>query len=278
VAPPPTAPVVAAPAAATGSSRWQRFVPALVLVPVLAAAGTLLVLGNDATVPAGDAQAWVAQNATADQLIVVADAMAGQISGGADVVAASDLVAWRDADYVVTGPMTNGPASVAMGQAVANSTVVASFGDGAQRIDVRMVTPQGAVLAAATQNRAAADRASYGAELARNPALQISDEARTLLTDGRVDPRIVVLLATLIADGGITVGGFPVIDGEQAGPIRQVQITKIAGERVASGNEFAGGTQELFAGLSGPFAPGDVVAEDDAVLLRYPVDLDPLAG
>jgi hypothetical protein len=268
-------------AGALSPSRWHKLIPALVLVPVLAAAGTLLVLGNGGPTPVGDAQQWVAANATSDQSIVVADDMAGQFPGsGADaagVVAYSDLMAWRDADYVVTGPSLAESSSATLEQAVANSTVVASFGAGSQRVDVRMVTPQGAVLAAAAQTQASADRAAYGAELAVNPALQISDEGRELLTAGRVDPRIVVVLATLIADGGITVGGFPVIDGEQAGTIRQVQITKIAGERVAFGDEFAGATQDILTNLSGPYAPSDVTAEGDAVLLRYPLDLDPLA-
>lgn len=252
------------------------------LVPVLAAAGTLLVLGNDTAVPATEARGWILDNTDPGQRLVVADTMTGGFAGAgwndADVLSYGELTAWRDADVVVTGPATGDlPAASPVGQAIANSVVVASFGDGDQRMDVRMVTPQGAVLASAADAQAAAERVAYGSELARNPALQISDANRALLTDGRVDPRVVVLLATLIADGGITVSDFPAVAGEQTGPLRQVSITKLGGERVAFDGELARDTRTVFENLTGPYAPDDVRVTDGAVTLEYPFTLDPLS-
>jgi hypothetical protein len=75
--------------------------------------------------------------------------------------------------------------------------VIASFGSGAERVDVRFVAPDGskafeAELATDRQNRIAA-----GEQLLANNHVEASADARNALLAGRVDPRLLVTLGTL---------------------------------------------------------------------------------
>ncbi len=75
--------------------------------------------------------------------------------------------------------------------------VIASFGSGAERVEVRFVAPDGskafeAELATDRKNRIAA-----GEQLIANNHVQASADARAALLAGRVDPRLLVTLGTL---------------------------------------------------------------------------------
>ena len=75
--------------------------------------------------------------------------------------------------------------------------VIASFGSGAERVDVRYIAPDGstafdAQLATERKNRIAA-----GEQLVANNHVQASADARKTLLAGQVDPRLLVTLGTL---------------------------------------------------------------------------------
>ena len=75
--------------------------------------------------------------------------------------------------------------------------VIASFGSGADRVDVRYVAPDGT---AAFQSQLAADRkdrVAAGEQLLANKRIQASAAARQALLAGQVDPRLLVTLSTL---------------------------------------------------------------------------------
>jgi hypothetical protein len=75
--------------------------------------------------------------------------------------------------------------------------VIASFGSGADRVDVRFVAPDGT---AAFQSQLAADwkdRVAAGEQLLANKRIQASAAARQALLAGQVDPRLLVTLSTL---------------------------------------------------------------------------------
>jgi hypothetical protein len=75
--------------------------------------------------------------------------------------------------------------------------LIASFGTGAERIDVRYVVPGGA---AAFENSLASDRSgriAAGEQLLNNKNVQASTQARTALLAGNVDPRLLVTLSVL---------------------------------------------------------------------------------
>ena len=105
--------------------------------------------------------------------------------------------------------------------------VLASFGTGAQRIEVRTVAPDGA--AAFTRALAAdlAARQAAGRQLIRNPRLTVSGVARSQLRDGRVDSRLLVILAAMAASQPVRIGPFGSAGpGAGAGtPLRSVQVT-----------------------------------------------------
>jgi len=75
--------------------------------------------------------------------------------------------------------------------------VIASFGSGAERVDVRYVAPDGS---AAFESQLAADRKdriAAGEQLLTNKRVQASASARQALQAGQVDPRLLVTLSAL---------------------------------------------------------------------------------
>lgn len=75
--------------------------------------------------------------------------------------------------------------------------VIASFGSGAERVDVRAVAPDGT---AAFESQLASDRQariSQGRQLLNNNNITATAQARTELLAGRVDPRLLVTLSAL---------------------------------------------------------------------------------
>jgi hypothetical protein len=76
--------------------------------------------------------------------------------------------------------------------------VIASFGSGPDRVDVRYNTPDGS--AAAFEAQLAADKANRitaGEQLLTNKRVQVSSAARSALLAGQVDPRLLVTLSAL---------------------------------------------------------------------------------
>jgi hypothetical protein len=78
--------------------------------------------------------------------------------------------------------------------------VIASFGSGADRVDVRAVAPDGAAALQASLAAGHARLISVGAQLLANRNIQASPAARAALLAGRVDPRLLVTLSALAFD------------------------------------------------------------------------------
>ena len=110
--------------------------------------------------------------------------------------------------------------------------ILASFGSGSLRIDVRAIAPDGA---AAYETALASDLAArrvVGRELLGNPRLKVSAAARAALWAGQVDPRLLTTLATLAATSPASTGPVQVSAFADAGPrasqgmpLRSAQIT-----------------------------------------------------
>jgi hypothetical protein len=87
--------------------------------------------------------------------------------------------------------------------------VIARFGTGNQRIDVRQVLPAGG---GGGGGRALRDKLrearSAGRELAANSRIDVSGQARTELSQGHVDERLMATLAVLAAEEHVEVLGF----------------------------------------------------------------------
>src|SRR5207237_1289480 len=92
--------------------------------------------------------------------------------------------------------------------ALAAAAVLASFGTGAARIDVRIVAPDGT---AAYRRALAADiraRRAAGVQLLRDPRIMVTPSARAALAAGQVDARMMISLAALAAIEPVQVDGF----------------------------------------------------------------------
>jgi hypothetical protein len=108
--------------------------------------------------------------------------------------------------------------------------LIASFGTGTGRIDVRAIAPDGA---AAYQSAAAADRRnriSAGSQLLGNPRITVAAGASAAVRAGDVDPRLLMLLAAVAVEQPVRVSSF----GDQAPgagpavPLRSVVLAPAA--------------------------------------------------
>jgi hypothetical protein len=75
--------------------------------------------------------------------------------------------------------------------------VLASFGSGAQRIDIRYLAPDGTAAFQASLASARSARIEAGAQLLSNKYIQASAQARGALLAGNVDPRLLITLGLL---------------------------------------------------------------------------------
>jgi hypothetical protein len=75
--------------------------------------------------------------------------------------------------------------------------VIASFGTGAGRVDVRVVAPDGAAAFRSQLASGHASAVSAGRQLLRNRNLQAAPQPRAAITAGHVDSRLLVTLAAL---------------------------------------------------------------------------------
>jgi len=111
-------------------------------------------------------------------------------------------------------------------QSVYAPVVIASFGTGAGRIDIRAIAPDGT---AAYQAALAADRRSRisaGGQLLRNPRIIVTGGARNALSAGDVDPRLLMMLAALADQQQVRITAFgdPSPGASPVVPLRSVQI------------------------------------------------------
>jgi hypothetical protein len=108
-------------------------------------------------------------------------------------------------------------------------TVLASFGSGRLRIDVRAVAPDGAAAYRAGLASDLTARREAGRQLLGNPHVRVSTAARSELQAGQVDPRLLTTLAALAAEEPVQVGAFG-DSGPRASagvPLRSAVITVV---------------------------------------------------
>ncbi len=114
--------------------------------------------------------------------------------------------------------------------------VMASFGTGNARIDVRAVAPDGtaAYLAALRSDQVA--RQNAGMELAHNAGITMAPAAARELTAGQVDSRLLITLAAIAARNPVRLAGFGgAAQGASPGiPLRSADISA-AGSSGAAG-------------------------------------------
>lgn len=133
--------------------------------------------------------------------------------------------------------------------------LIASFGSGAGRIDIRAIAPDGT---AAYKSALAADRRSRisaGTQLLRNPGIAVSAAARAALSEGDVDPRLLMMLAALAVEQPVRVSAFgdPSPGAGQAVPLRSAQLAALRSGAQAKSSLRS--MLSFFAAQQQPFLP-----------------------
>jgi hypothetical protein len=197
-------------------------------------------LGASAATRGATAQ-WIANQVAQSAVVACDPAMCAVLQ--ADGIAATRLVALGTAaadplgsDLVVATAAVRSQFGARL-ESVYAPALLASFGTGAGRIDVRAIAPDGA---AAYQSSAAADlrnRISAGSQLLGNPRIAVGAAARTALRDGDVDPRLLMLLAALAVQQPVQVSSFgdPAPGAGSAVPLRSAVLApRAAGVKAGS--------------------------------------------
>ena len=178
------------------------------------------------------AAAWVAGQLSRDETIGCDPAMCAAL--GAHGVTASRLLALGPTVSASGADVIAAPASARLPDA---PVLLASFGSGASRIEIRAAAPGGA---AAYQQALAADlaaRRSAGAQLLHSQRLQIGATGAAQLRAGEVDSRLLIMLAMLASQHVWQVAGFgdasPGVP-PAAAPFRQVILTNSDGRALTA--------------------------------------------
>ena len=158
------------------------------------------------------AAAWIASQVGGDMIVACDPAMCSVLLAHG-VMAANQLVlrsATADplgSDVVVATPAVRSQFGTRLASVYAPE-VIASFGSGDARIDVRAVAPDGA---AAFGRELAADlaaRRAAGRQLLGNSQIQASPAARAALLSGQADDRLMITLAAMAAAGPVQIESF----------------------------------------------------------------------
>jgi hypothetical protein len=155
---------------------------------------------------------WVSAQISKNAIIACDDVMCSELIN--EGVSASNLL--------VLSPTAPDPlgADIVMGTAALRSqfgsrlateyapSVIASFGSGRSRVDVRVVAADGAAAYEKAQASAVAARQRDGSLLLHNSKISVSAAAEPELIAGLVDPRLLVMLPVLAGQHPIRIVGF----------------------------------------------------------------------
>ena len=234
--------------------RGRRVTIALALVAIVAlgAGVTGVIIGRAAkspSVPAVPAVPAAAASASATTRGEVASWIAGQVAASAIVACDPAMCAALHADglpatrLLVLGTATADPlgsdvvvATLAVRnqfgtrlQSVYAPVVIASFGTGAGRIDIRAIAPDGTAAYKAALAADRRSRISAGSQLLRNPRIIVAADARNALSAGDVDPRLLMMLAALADQQQVRITAFgdPSPGASPVVPLRSVEIAAL---------------------------------------------------
>jgi hypothetical protein len=87
-------------------------------------------------------------------------------------------------------------------------TVLASFGSGSSRIDIRAIAPHGVAAYRSALTKDIAARKAAAMQLLHSPQIKVSAKARRQLAAGQVDPRLIVDISGLASHQTIMIASF----------------------------------------------------------------------
>ena len=236
---------------ATGSRRWlarRRWRLATLVLALGGVAVTVLWLAGGlagtpsraARVPAAgagplstaagaqaQAAAWIAGQVSGNAIVACDPGMCAAlqeqgVAAGRLMPLRSAAASPRGAGVLVTSPPVSGQLAGRYAPAL-----IASFGSGGNRVEVRAVEPGGAPAYRAALRADLAARRAAGSQLLRNSHIRFTGPGAAQLRAGEVDTRLLATLASLAAQYSFRVTGFG--DAAPGAPVlfRQVAITGI---------------------------------------------------
>jgi hypothetical protein len=135
--------------------------------------------------------------------------------------------------------------------------VLASFGSGNERIDIRAIARRGAAAYQATASADLTQRQESGAELLHTSRIVVAVPARARLAAGQVDSRLLVTIAELAAVHPIEVLAFgdpaPGADPDVS-PLRSAELAPAPSAPPVSSAAFVKATLGFLSGQDPPFA------------------------
>ncbi len=183
-----------------------------------------------ATVTRSDAAQWIAGQVSPGAIVACDPAMcaalqASGVAAGRLLVLGTSASDPLGSDLVVATPALQSQFGARLASVYA-PVVIASFGAGTARIDIRAVAADGS---AAYDSALAADRGARiaaGDQLIGNRRITMSAAARAVLRAGRVDPRLLAMLAALAAQQPLRILAFgdPSPGVSMAIPLRSAEL------------------------------------------------------
>jgi hypothetical protein len=183
-----------------------------------------------ATAARTSAARWIAAQVGPDAIVACDPAMcaalqASGVGAGRLLVLGTSAGDPLGSDLVIATPALRSQFGARLASVYA-PVVIASFGAGAARIDIRAVAADGT---AAYDSALAADRRARiaaGGQLIGNRHIIVSAAAQAVLRAGRVDPRLLAMLAAMAAQQPLRILAFgdPSPGASAAIPLRGVEI------------------------------------------------------
>lgn len=273
--------------------RPVRPVALVTALGLLAASATLLwggqlagVVRTDGDQPLAQAQGWIEDNVARDsRLITGSENWVDLLRAGFAVdrvVSASTSFplmepfdaprAWRAFDYVILTESARQTPSPLATEALANSQLVAAFGEADHAVSIHQILPKGLATARERERNDVVERRAAGAQLVRNPSLRMSTPVRALVADGQLDPRALVLLPRAATTGTLRLDSLPEVSGEAGNgrPRRQVLISGRDGTFLTAeeGEQLA----RTFTEQNEKYRPATVTPVAGSLLLTWSVD------
>jgi hypothetical protein len=136
--------------------------------------------------------------------------------------------------------------------------VIAGFGAGGQRVEVRAIAPDGAAAYRAALGAQHAELSAAGRDLLGNPTIRATPAARAALLAGRVDPRLLAILAVMSSQQNLRLQAFGDASPGASSlvPLRSVQLAGSAADRSA--------IRAFLAAQQGAYRPAAVTSARDS--------------
>ncbi len=227
----------------------------------------------------GQAARWIAKEISKNAIIACDDVMCSELFN--EGIAASNLLLLSPtapdplgADIVIGTPALRSQFGSRLATEYAPA-VLASFGTGKSRVDVRVIAPYGAAAYERAASRDLAARQRNGSTLLHNSRIAVAAPAQPDLIAGLVDSRLLVMLPVLASQHPIQILGFydRAPQSDQGVPLTGAEIAGTGNASGLRGNGYLRWLLGFFSGQRAPFRPVSVttalVHRHEVVRVRF---------